>query len=77
PSTGHSTAAHDTSLQTALAIGRKLNADLPSDIQIVAIETQPHFDFSDALTPVVALAIPRATAMVMSLLTKYNGDGTT
>ncbi|MCO5191126.1 MAG: hydrogenase maturation protease [Anaerolineae bacterium] len=67
PSTGHSTAAHDTSLQTALAIGRKLNANLPSYIKVVAIETHPSFDFSDELTPAIVAAIPEAARTVLSL----------
>lgn len=68
PSTGHSTAAHDTSLQTALEIGRKLNTSLPTAIEIVAIEAEQVFDFSDELTPAVNAAIPEAVAAVLSLI---------
>jgi hydrogenase maturation protease len=68
PSTGHSTAIHDTSLQTALEIGRTLNADLPTDIQIVAVEAAQVYDFSDELSPPVATAIPDAVEAVLELL---------
>lgn len=68
PSTGHSTAVHDTSLQTALEIGRKLIATLPSDIQIVAIETTQVFEFSGELSAEVTAAIPLAVAEVMELM---------
>ncbi len=68
PSTGHSTAAHDTSLQTALEVGRNLGANLPEHITIVAIEAERVFDFSDELSPAVAAAIPEAVETVLKLL---------
>jgi hydrogenase maturation protease len=68
PSTSHSTAAHDTSLQTALAIGRKINAALPTNIQIVAIEAEQVFDFSDKLSIAVENAVAHAVAEVVRLL---------
>lgn len=69
-SAGHTTAAHDTSLQTALRIGRELGARLPDDILVVAIETERVFDFTEELTPAVASAIPAATNLVLEALTK-------
>lgn len=74
PSTGHSTAIHDTSLQTALDLGRQLGAELPRQIDIVAVEAAQVYDFSDTLTPAVAAAIPEAAAAVLSLL-NITGDG--
>lgn len=67
-SAGHTTAVHDTSLQTALQLGRTMGAILPDDIQVVAIEAERVYDFSDELTPPVAAAIPAATQTVLDLL---------
>jgi len=65
---GHTTAAHDTSLQTALKVGRALGAHLPDRVTIVAIETGNVYDFSETLTPPVVAAIPRAAEMVLEAL---------
>jgi len=67
-SAGHTTAAHDTSLQTALALGRAMGAKLPDEVLIVAVEAQRVYDFSEELTPDVEAAIPTATSAVMNLL---------
>ena len=67
-SAGHTTAAHDTSLQTALALGRQMGAALPDEVRVVAVEANRVFDFSDELTPAVAAAIPKATEAVLALL---------
>lgn len=65
---GHTTAAHDTSLQTALALGRQMGAELPDEVQVVAVEADRVFDFSDQLTPAVEAAIPAAAGAVLALL---------
>ena len=67
---GHSTSAHDAALDTALAMGRKVGADLPDDrnITVVAIESQQVYDFAQELTPEIAAAVPQAVQNVMSLL---------
>lgn len=67
-SAGHTTAAHDTSLQTALTLGRAMGAVLPDDVMVVAIEAERVYDFSEELTPAVAQAIPVATQAVLDLL---------
>lgn len=67
-SAGHTTAAHDTSLQTALNLGRQMGADLPDSIEVVAIEAARVYDFSEELTPAVAAAIPEAVTAVLNLL---------
>lgn len=67
-SAGHTTAVHDTSLQTALSLGRQMGAALPVDIQVVAIEAEQVYDFSEELTPAVAAAIPKAVTAVLDLL---------
>ena len=67
-SAGHTTAAHDTSLQTALKMGRALGAQLPDEVYVVGIEAERVYDFSEELTPQVAAAIPEATLTVVELL---------
>ena len=64
---GHTTAAHDTSLQTAIAVGRSMGAPLPERITIVAVEAERIFDFSEDLTPEVAAAISPAEQLVLDL----------
>lgn len=67
-SAGHTTAAHDTSLQTALRMGRAMGAQLPDEVQVVCVEAERVYDFSEELTPEVAAAIPEATQAVIDLL---------
>jgi len=67
-SAGHTTAVHDTSLQTALQLGRQMGASLPEDVQIVGIEADRVYEFSEALTPAVATAVPQAAQLVLNLL---------
>jgi hypothetical protein len=59
---GHTSAAHDVSLKTVLDMGRKLDAILPADkdVYMVAIEAQHVYDFKEALSPVIAAAVPVA-----------------
>lgn len=66
--TGHTTAAHDTSLQTAIALGRSMGALLPETIIIVAVEAEQVHDFSEELTPEIAAAIPQAEQFVLDLI---------
>jgi hydrogenase maturation protease len=65
---GHTTAAHDTSLQTAIALGRSMGASLPETILIVAVESEQIYDFSEDLTPEVAAAILPAEQLVLDLV---------
>jgi len=67
---GHSASAHDTSLPTALNVGRSMNLPLPSDDQVlvVAIEAKNVYDFSEELSPTVAAAVPQAVEVVLELL---------
>ncbi len=67
---GHTTAAHDVSLKTALATGRKLGADLPpdKDVYIVAVEAQQVYDLQEGLTPPIAAAVPQAVRAALELL---------
>jgi hydrogenase maturation protease len=70
-SAGHTTAAHDTSLQTALKVGRAMGAQLPEDVFIVGIEANRVYDFSEELSPEVEAAIPMATEAIINILKKY------
>ncbi len=67
-SAGHTTAVHDTSLQTAIELGQQMGAELPAEIMVVAIEAEQVYEFSEELTPAVAAAIPEAVAAVLRLL---------
>ncbi len=62
PSAGHSASAHDTTLLNALAVGRALNARLPAQVDVIAIQAERVYDFSEALSPPVAAAVPFAVA---------------
>ena len=64
-SAGHLTAAHDTSLQTALKLGQEMGAKLPSEIRVVGIEADKVYDFSEKLSPAIEAAIPQATQLVL------------
>lgn len=68
PTSGHTTAAHDVSLMTAIQVGRSLGAHLPAQIDVVAIESPYVYDFTEELTPPVASAVPQAVELVMNLL---------
>jgi hydrogenase maturation protease len=67
---GHSTSAHDTSLRTALNVGRGMDIVLPEDrgVNIVAIEAEAVYDFSQDLSAPVAAAVPVAVQAVLDLL---------
>ncbi len=66
--TQHSACAHDTSLITALELGKHLGLNLPEDIIIYAVEVANVCDFSDQPTPAVAEAVPKVTELVLNEL---------
>ncbi|OGO32304.1 MAG: hypothetical protein A2Z16_10025 [Chloroflexi bacterium RBG_16_54_18] len=68
---GRTTAAHDTSLRTAIQVGQGLGARLPDKIEIVTIEAEALLDFSESLTPAVEAAIPEATQAVMHIIDQW------
>jgi hydrogenase maturation protease len=67
-SAAHLTAAHDTSLQNALRLGRLMGAQLPAEVKVVGVEAERLFEFSEDLTPAVATAVPEAARLVLDLL---------
>jgi hydrogenase maturation protease len=71
-SAGHTTAAHDTSLQTALNVGRSMGAALPDQIMIVGVEAEMVYDFTEELSPEVEAAIPKAVEIVIDLLSEWS-----
>ena len=56
----HTTSTHDTSLQNAIELGKSMGAHLPEDVTVVGIATKHVYDFSEALSPPVAEAVPQA-----------------
>lgn len=67
---GHTTSAHDTSLQTAIEVGRVMGAKLPlsNDIWLVTVESQNVYKFSEVLAKPVSEAIPTAIDTVLAIL---------
>jgi len=72
-SAGHTTSAHDTSLQNALKMAQEMGLDVPSEVWVVGIDTKQTEEFSELLSPPVEAAIPGAAKMVIRLL--LNGAG--
>ncbi|MEW6717200.1 MAG: hydrogenase maturation protease [Chloroflexota bacterium] len=68
--TQHTASAHDTTLVTALDMGRQMGLRLPKDIVIFAVEVENVLEFSEDLTPSVLAALPQATEMVMKEISK-------
>ncbi len=71
--TRHVSSTHDLDLWTALELGRRAGARLPSprDIRIVAVEAAEVELFGEECTPAVAAAISRASELVRSLLAEW------
>jgi hydrogenase maturation protease len=65
---GHLDSAHDSSLRTALALGRGLGAALPSSIQAVTVQAHRTDEFGEELSPEVSAAVPEAARIVVDLL---------
>ena len=68
PLAGHSASAHDASLMTALQAAQSIGAEVPSRVDVVAIETKNVYDFSDNLSPEIERAVPLAAEAVLKLL---------
>jgi len=75
PAAGHTVSVHDTSLQDAVSLARKIGVNMPKKLIVVGIETDSIYNFSEALTYSVAAAIPRAVEVVIDLLTKRGAWG--
>jgi len=68
PMAGHSASAHDTSLVTALKTAESIGAEIPKRVDVVAVEAQNVYDFSEELSPPVAAAISEAVQAGFDLL---------
>jgi hydrogenase maturation protease len=69
---GHLSSSHDTTLTTAIQMGKSLGAHLPESITIVGVETANSFDFSEELSAPVQAAVPIAVEKILQLL-KFPG----
>ena len=68
PFAGHLGSVHETSLVTAMQLGRSLGAYLPERVMIVAIESPYVYDFSEELTQDIAAVMPVAAKMVLTTI---------
>jgi len=68
PMAGHSASTHDTSLITALRTAKRIGANIPRRVDVVAVEAQIVYDFSEELSPPVAAAVPVAVQAVLDLI---------
>lgn len=68
--TQRSSSSHDVNLATALELGRTAGLALPTNesIRLLGIEAEDVINFSDACTPAVAEAIPKAVEWVVRQL---------
>jgi hydrogenase maturation protease len=64
----HITSAHDTSLQNAIELGRRMGAHLPTEVTVIGIAIQSIRDFSEELSPKVAEAVPQAAHVALNLV---------
>lgn len=67
-SAGHTTAVHDTSLKTALEVGRSMGMELPKRIWVVAVEAKYVFDFTEELSPPIRTAVPKAAEILLEII---------
>ncbi len=64
----HPVSAHDTPLQSAIALGKSMGAQLPRDVTVIGIATKHVCGFSKSLSPPIAEAVPQAVKFVLDLL---------
>lgn len=67
-STGHTTSAHDTSLQNALRVASDMGFNVPSEIWVVGILAEQTDVFSEELSPPIEAVVPEAADTVMRLI---------
>ena len=67
-SSGHSTSAHDTSLATALELGRKMGLDLPGEVWVVGIEAENVYEFSEEVSPEIQSVVADAAQLLMDIV---------
>lgn len=72
PTAGHSGSVHDTSLRSAIDMGRAIGLQLPCNITVIGVEAHTEYEFSDSLTPQVAAAVPLAAEAVVNVMKFQN-----
>ncbi len=68
PGAGHLASAHDTTLQTAMQVGRVLEVPLPREVWVVGVEAHVTYEFAEGLSPSVSEAVGPAARLVLELL---------
>lgn len=68
PTAGHTSSSHDTTLQTALQLGRRVEAQVPDQVMVVAVEARNVYDFSEELSQPIEAAVPQAVQIVLRIL---------
>jgi hydrogenase maturation protease len=63
----HTANTHDTSLQTAMELGRYIGAKMPEEMIVVGISAMQVHDFGEELSPPVAASVPKAAQIVVEL----------
>jgi len=64
----HLDSPHDAPLTVAIATGRRLGAEIPVDITVVAIEVKRADSFGESLSAPVEAAVARAVDAIVDLL---------
>jgi hydrogenase maturation protease len=64
----HLGSAHDTTLVQAIKVGRMMGVNLPDIIDVVGIESNRTYEFSEELTQEVAAAVPEAVQIILNML---------
>ena len=61
---------HDGSLKCALEFGRQMGEELPSQVDILAVEIEPKFEFSEQLSLPVDAGIPQVLKLALDWIQK-------
>lgn len=61
---------HDGSLKNALEFGRQMSVELPHQVDILAVEIEPKFEFSDQLSAPVEAGIPQVLQLALEWITQ-------
>jgi hydrogenase maturation protease len=56
---------HDGSLKNALAFGKLMGAELPHQVDILAVEIDPKYEFSDKLSAPINAVIPHVLQLAL------------
>ena len=65
PTSNHVNSPHDTSFKVALEMGRRLGAELPTEIVILGVEITPPSDFFEGLSSQVEKGVEPAILAVL------------